>query len=216
MLTPGFLYQKRIPLDCTTGSVFSAYGGKKEYNRLGNARSTVVPKKYAYSKGFVQDCSNSIANALELLQFCTKSLINGLSFGFCCGQVPGTKWYLGWYQMILLHLLISLRVTNYTIGPMPVKQLSICIGGKWDHTTPLRIIFILLSTTAIQSTMKSYIYIFHGIYCIMVHTFLHFMIYGVMVHTLPYFKFMGYTVPALWYILSYISWDILYRWYIHV
>ena len=30
---------------------------------------------YAYIDGFVQDCGNSIANALELLQSCTKSLI---------------------------------------------------------------------------------------------------------------------------------------------
>ena len=27
----------------------------------------------AYNNGLVQDCSNSIANALELLQFCSKS-----------------------------------------------------------------------------------------------------------------------------------------------
>ena len=30
--------------------------------------------------GLVQDCSNSIANALELLQSCTKPSICGLSF----------------------------------------------------------------------------------------------------------------------------------------
>ena len=29
-----------------------------------------------YNDGFVQDCSNSIANTLELLQSCTKPLIN--------------------------------------------------------------------------------------------------------------------------------------------
>ena len=31
-----------------------------------------------YFDGLVQDCSNSIANALELLQFCTKPSISSL------------------------------------------------------------------------------------------------------------------------------------------
>ena len=31
-----------------------------------------------HTNGLVQDCSNSIANALELLQSCTKSLIHAL------------------------------------------------------------------------------------------------------------------------------------------
>ena len=142
MLTPGFLYQKRIPLDCTTGSVFSAYGGKKEYNRLGNARSTVVPKKYAYIKGFVQDCSNSIANALELLQFCTKSLINGLCFGFCCGQAPGTKWYLGWYQIGVFvifwqDLLMDLSIYDVrgVAGRVPGTAPEIFNGPSWIFTS---------------------------------------------------------------------------------
>ena len=34
----------------------------------------------AYFDGLVQDCSNSIANALELLQSCTKPSICGLLF----------------------------------------------------------------------------------------------------------------------------------------
>ena len=40
-----------------------------------------------YIDGLVQDCSNSIANALELLQSCTKPLLWGMyhvhCFGFC-------------------------------------------------------------------------------------------------------------------------------------
>ena len=42
--------------------VVSAFGG------------TGIPQSREYIDGLVQDCSNSIANALELLQSCTKPL----------------------------------------------------------------------------------------------------------------------------------------------
>ena len=53
--------------------------------------------KWLYIDGSVQDCSNSIANALELLQSCTKPSICILHISFMI-QVPNSEGNLGWWN----------------------------------------------------------------------------------------------------------------------
>ena len=72
----------------------------------GNARSLMFLKIFTcfdfqnfasfnakYIDGLVQDCSNSIANALELLQSCTKSSIYDLEESFVKMHLPKWQFY---------------------------------------------------------------------------------------------------------------------------
>ena len=64
---------------------------------------------WKYLDGLVQDCSNSIANALELLQSCTKPSI----YTYCglCDQTPATVGHMH----VLGHLGRPIAMLYYSI-----------------------------------------------------------------------------------------------------
>ena len=65
-----------------------------------------------YLDGLVQDCSNSIPNALELLQSCTKLLIYDCELQLLCAELLGRKKYVGHDNIIVSHHLFKLGSLN--------------------------------------------------------------------------------------------------------
>ena len=82
--------------------------------------SEPLQKVYVYFDDLTQNCSNSMVDALELLQYCTKPLIWYSSFAMCflCGYYAENP-----YQHVLLIHKIILRPRE-TQNIYPVFQIS--------------------------------------------------------------------------------------------
>ena len=78
-----------------------------------------MPLPYLYINDLVQDCSNSIANALELLQPCTNPLIYGTQLVLQARITGLAVWQ---YQDFMSYVLSHLPVVTLCPSPVPTDN----------------------------------------------------------------------------------------------